>query len=75
MLMGSGKLPGERVNGAATGGEVVVTVALLQVAFPSGTIWIHPEELENLSKDPAERLAGGELCHAESYALPVQGCG
>jgi len=40
----------------------------------SWNFWIHPEEFEKLFKDPAERLAGGDLRHAEPYSLPVQGC-
>ena len=48
----AGMLAGERVRRAATGEDGVVLSAgdgvLVQVAFPSGTVWIHPEELEKL---------------------------
>ena len=44
----------------------------MQVAFASGTVWIHPEELEKLPEGPAERLAAGELGHAEPYGLRLQ---
>ncbi len=69
-------LIGERVRRVATGEEGVVLSAgegaLVQVAFPAGTVWIHPEELGKLPKDPVERLAAGELGHMEPYALRLQ---
>jgi SNF2 family DNA or RNA helicase len=69
-------LVGERVRRVVTGEEGVVLSAgdgaLVQVAFPAGTVWIHPEELGKLPKDPAERLAAGELGHMEPYALRLQ---
>jgi SNF2 family DNA or RNA helicase len=46
--------------------------ALIQVAFPSATVWIHPEELEKLPEGPAERLAAGQLGRAEPYGLRLQ---
>ncbi len=67
---------GERVRRAATGEDGVVLSAgdgaLVQVAFASGTVWIHPEELEKLPEGPTERLAAGELGHAEPYGLRLQ---
>jgi len=67
---------GERVRRAATGEDGVVLSAgngsLLQVAFPSGTVWIHPEELSRLPEGPAERLAAGEVGHLEPYGLRLQ---
>ena len=67
---------GERVRRAATSEDgVVLTVgdgAFVQVAFPSGTVWIHPEELEKLPEGPVERLAAGEFGHLEPYGLRLQ---
>lgn len=67
---------GERVRRAAAGEDgVVLSVGdglLVQAAFPSGTVWIHPEELEKLPVGPAERLAAGELGHLEPYGLRLQ---
>ena len=75
-MVGAGLLAGERVRRAATGEDGVVLSAgdgvLVQVAFPSGTVWIHPEELEKLPEGPAERLAAGELGHLEPYGLRLQ---
>ena len=72
----AGMLAGERVRRAATGEDGVVLSAgdgaLVQVAFASGTVWIHPEELEKLPEGPAERLAAGDLGHAEPYGLRLQ---
>ena len=45
---------------------------LLQVAFPSGTVWIHPEELAKLPEGPAERLAAGDVGHLEPFGLRLQ---
>jgi hypothetical protein len=72
-----GNLPaGARVRRVPTGEEGVVLGAgdgvLLQVAFPSGAVWTHPEELEKLLEDPDERLAAGQLGRAEPYALRLQ---
>ncbi len=75
-MTGSGLSAGERVRRVATGEDgVVLSVGdglLVQVAFPSGTVWIHPEELEKLPKGPVERLAAGELGHLEPYGLRLQ---
>src|SRR6266567_9490522 len=75
-MIGAGLQAGERVRRAATSEDGVVLSAgdgvLVQVAFPSGTVWIHPEELEKLPKGPTERLAAGDLGHAEPYGLRVQ---
>jgi SNF2 family DNA or RNA helicase/DNA-binding PadR family transcriptional regulator len=72
----AGMLAGERVRRAATGEDGVVLSAgdgaLVQVAFASGTVWIHPEELEKLPEGPTERLAAGDLGHAEPYGLRLQ---
>src|SRR5260221_1671970 len=69
-------LAGERVRRGATGEDGVVLSAgdgtLLQVAFPSGTVWIHPDEVEKLPEGPAEQLAAGQLGHMEPYALRLQ---
>ena len=50
---------GERVRRIATGEDGVVLDAgdgeLVQVAFPSGTVWIDPEELRSFRK---VRLSG-----------------
>src|SRR6266566_242318 len=75
-MIGAGLQAGERVRRAATSEDGVVLSAgdgvLAQVAFPSGTVWIHPEELEKLPEGPAERLAAGELGHLEPYGLLLQ---
>jgi superfamily II DNA or RNA helicase len=67
---------GERVRRTATGEDGVVLSVddgkLAQAAFPSGTVWIHPEELEKLPEGPAERLAAGELGQLEPYGLRLQ---
>jgi SNF2-related domain len=67
---------GERVRRIPTGENGVVLdvgdATLVQVAFPSGTVWIHPDELERLPEGPAERLAAGELGRAEPYGLRLQ---
>jgi SNF2 family DNA or RNA helicase len=67
---------GERVRRITTGDDgVVLDVGdgtLVQVAFASGTVWIHPDELERLPEGPAERLAAGELGRAEPYGLRLQ---
>ncbi len=77
-MVGAGLLAGERVRRAATGEDgVVLSVGdgvLAQVAFPSGTVWIHPEELEKLPEGPAERLAAGELGHLEPSSTKHTGC-
>jgi SNF2 family DNA or RNA helicase len=69
-------LAGERVRRTATGEDGVVLTAgegvLVQVAFPSGTVLIHPEELERLPEGPVERLAAGEFGHLEPYGLRLQ---
>jgi SNF2 family DNA or RNA helicase len=69
-------LAGERVWRGATGEDGVVLSAgdgtLLQVAFPSGTVWVHPEELEKLPEGATEQLAAGQLGHMEPYALRLQ---
>ena len=69
-------LAGDRVRRAATGEDGVVLSAgdgaLVQVAFASGTVWIHPEELEKLPEGPTEQLAAGGLGHAEPYGLRLQ---
>ena len=76
MVGAAGLQAGERVRRAATSEDGVVLSAgdgvLVQVAFPSGTVWIHPEELEKLPEGPAERLAAGELGHLEPYGLRLQ---
>jgi len=68
--------PGDRVRRLATSEEGVVlavtTGSLLRVAFPSGTVLIHAEELERLPEDPVQRLAAGGLGHAEPYGLRLQ---
>jgi superfamily II DNA or RNA helicase len=73
---GAELVAGERVRRAATAEDgVVLSVGdglLAQVAFPSGTIWIDPEELERLPEGPVERLAAGELGHLEPYGLRLQ---
>ena len=75
-MTGAGLQAGERVRRAATSEDgVVLSVGdglLVQVAFSSGTVWIHPEELEKLPEGPAERLAAGELGHPEPYGLRLQ---
>src|SRR6266487_3780956 len=75
-MIGAGLQAGERVRRAATSEDGVVLSAgdgvLVQVAFPSGTVWIHPEELEKLPEGPTERLAAGELGRAEPYGLRLQ---
>ena len=75
-MSGTGLSAGERVRRTATGEEgVVLSVGdglLVQVAFSSGTVWIHPEELEKLPEGPTERLAAGELGHLEPYGLRLQ---
>jgi superfamily II DNA or RNA helicase len=75
-MVEAGVLAGERVRRAATGEDgVVLSVGdgvLVRVALPSGTVWIHPEELEKLPEGPAERLAAGELGHLEPYGLLLQ---
>jgi SNF2 family DNA or RNA helicase len=67
---------GDRVRRITTGEDgVVLNVGdstLVQVAFASGTVWIHPDELEKLPEGPAERLAAGELGRAEPYGLRLQ---
>jgi hypothetical protein len=51
---------GERVRRMPTGEEGVVLGVgdgvLVQVAFPSGTVWIHPEELEKLPEGAESTL-------------------
>jgi hypothetical protein len=58
----AGMLAGERVRRAATGEDGVVLSAgdgaLVQVALASGTVWIHPEELEKLPEGPTEGFRG-----------------
>src|SRR6266567_9267884 len=75
-MAGAGLQAGERVRRAATGEDGVVLSAgdgvLVQVAFSSGTVWIHREELEKLPEGPAERLAAAELGHLEPYELRLQ---
>src|SRR6266487_3780947 len=75
-MIGAGLQAGERVRRAATSEDGVVLSAgdgvLVQVAFPSGTVWIHPEELEKLPEGPTERLAAGEFGHLEPYGLRLQ---
>ena len=67
---------GERVRRIATGEDgVVLSVGdgmLVQAAFPSGTVWISPEDLEKAPEGPAERLAAGELGQLEPYGLRLQ---
>src|SRR5215469_14636405 len=67
---------GERVRRISTSEDGVVLGVgdgtLVQVAFASGTVWIHPDELERLPQGPAERLAAGELGRAEPYGLRLQ---
>jgi hypothetical protein len=67
---------GERVRRVPTGEDGVVLGVgdgvLVQVAFPSGTVWIHPEELEKLPEGAEERLAAGQLGRAEPYGLRLQ---
>jgi superfamily II DNA or RNA helicase len=69
-------IAGERVRRIPTGENGVVLEVgdgtLAQVAFPSGTVWIHPDELERLPEGPAERLAAGDLGQAEPYGLRLQ---
>jgi SNF2 family DNA or RNA helicase len=75
-MSGARLLAGERVRRAATGEVGVVVSAeegtLVQVAFPSGSVLVDADELEKLPKDPAERLAAGELGHLEPYGLRLQ---
>jgi superfamily II DNA or RNA helicase len=75
-MSGAGLLAGERVRRAATGEDGVIVSAgesaLVQVAFPSGSVWVHAEELERLPEGPSERLAAGELGHLEPYGLRLQ---
>ncbi len=66
---------GERVRRVPTGEEGVVLRGegpLVQVALASGTVWIHPDELEPLPDGPDERLTAGDLGHAEPYGLRLQ---
>jgi superfamily II DNA or RNA helicase len=67
---------GERVRRISTSEDGVVLGVgdgtLVQVAFASGTVWIHPDELERLPEGPDERLAAGELSRAEPYGLRLQ---
>src|SRR5580704_4456982 len=75
-MSGAGLLAGERVRRAATGEDGVIVSAgesaLVQVAFPSGSVWVHAEELERLPEGPSERLAVGELGRLEPYGLRLQ---
>jgi ATP-dependent helicase HepA len=72
----AGLAVGVRVRRTATREDGVVLAVgeglLVQVAFSSGTVWIHPEELEKLPQGPAERLAAGELGNLEPYGLRLQ---
>jgi hypothetical protein len=67
---------GVRVRRASTGEDGVVLAvgagALVQVAFPSGTFWVHPGELEKLPEGPIERLTAGEVGQVEPYGLRRQ---
>jgi len=73
---GDGLSAGERVRRVSTGEEGVVLAvgagALVQVAFPSGTVWIDPDELDKLPEGPLEQLAIGEVGQVEAYGLRLQ---
>jgi SNF2 family DNA or RNA helicase len=66
---------GDRVRRSATGDEGVI-VALsgdfCEAVFASGRVLIHPDELEPLPSDPAERLATGDLGRGAPYSLRLQ---
>jgi len=44
----------------------------LEVAFPSGTVLVHADELADVPEGPAQLLATGQVGHAEPYALRLQ---
>lgn len=46
--------------------------SLVQVAFPSGTVWIDPADLESLPGGPEELLTSGVFGEAEPYGLRLQ---
>ena len=75
-MAGDGFIAGERVRRVSTGEDGVVLIggadALVQVAFPSGTVWTHSDELEKLPEGPIERLAAGEVGQVEPYGLRLQ---
>jgi SNF2 family DNA or RNA helicase len=75
-MTGTAFVAGERVRRVATAEDGVVLSAgdglLVQVAFPSDTVWIHPEELDRLPEGPAGRLAAGQVGHLEPYGLRLQ---
>lgn len=67
---------GDRVRRRATGEDGVVLRArsgsLYEVAFASGTVLIHADELVPVPDGPAELLAAGEAGHTEPYGLRLQ---
>jgi superfamily II DNA or RNA helicase len=44
----------------------------LEVAFPSGTVLVHADELADVPEGPAQLLATGHVGQAEPYALRLQ---
>lgn len=67
---------GDRVRRTTTGEDgVVLRVgegAFLEVAFPSGTVLVHADELTDVPEGPAQLLAAGQVSHAEPYSLRLQ---
>jgi SNF2 family DNA or RNA helicase len=75
-MIRDGVSAGERVRRVSTGEDGVVLApgdgVLVQVAFPSGTVWLDPDELDKLPEGPIEGLAAGQLGQAEAYGLRMQ---
>jgi SNF2 family DNA or RNA helicase len=44
----------------------------VEVAFPSGTVLVHADELADVPEGPAQLLATGQVGRAEPYALRLQ---
>jgi ATP-dependent helicase HepA len=67
---------GDRARRKATGEDGVVlrvvSGTLLEVAFASGVVLIHAEELTGAPEGPAEMLASGQVGRAEPYGLRLQ---
>lgn len=66
---------GDRVRRRATGEEGVVVGAtgeMCEVAFASGRVWVHAEELELLPLGPDEELASRSLGRGKPYGLRLQ---
>jgi hypothetical protein len=67
---------GDRVRRTSTGEDGVIlsadTGTVLQVAFPSGTVLVHADELSDVPEGPTRRLALGQIGHAEPYSLRLQ---